>query len=215
MTFIEQFKKMMHEAMPAFLANPFIQNCEAGRVDARALYTYIEQDNVYLAVYLPLFSKGLDNFGIDSKALRQFEGDQETKPHLMLQKLADEKNPAAKKSITKKWLPATSAYLKHIQDSQKENDFIFLCSLAACPYVYGYLTEKMIADGRMTKDNPFYPWFDFYKGTDGQLIVDFMKVLKEEADKVDEAIQSRGLTAFYQAVQFENDFFAQSMEKEA
>ena len=215
MTFIEQFKKIMQEALPAFLENPFIKDCEAGRVNARSLYTYIYQDNIYLDVYLPLFSKGLDNFGINSESLRQFEGDQETEPHLMLQKLADEKDINAKATITKKWLPATTGYLTHIQDSQKDGDFIFLCSLAACPYVYGYLTEKMIDGGQIREDNPFYPWFDFYKGTDGQLTVDFMKVLEEQAARVDEETQTRGLTGFYQSVQFENDFFAQSLEEKA
>ncbi|MCK8617076.1 hypothetical protein LNP00_01660 [Fructobacillus sp. M158] len=69
--------------------------------------------------------------------------------------------------------------------------------------------KKIMQDAMPTfLGNPYYPWFDFYKGTDGQLTVDFMKVLEEQAEQVSEEEQTRGLTAFYQSVQFENDFFA-------
>lgn len=213
-TYVEQMEGVMKEALPSFYENDFIQACERGEVLPGPLLNYIYQDNIYLDHFLPMFTKVLQSYKIETKSLLQFQGDQDTEPHQMMDILAKKVTDIDKVKVVKDWLRATTGYLNHLDESDKKENFISLSALAGCPYVYGYLAERLITDGKMKPDNPFFNWFDFYKGTDGQVTRDLLAALDKEAEKVSEDVRQQGLTAFYQSVQFENDFFAQAMEVE-
>ncbi|WP_395320074.1 hypothetical protein [Fructilactobacillus frigidiflavus] len=204
----DQMKAGVTDIMPQFFTNEFVKGIAAGSLPKAALISYTQQDNLYLENFLHLYQAVLGDLDPELLAVTEHDINSENGAHQVLLRVAgtDTKaimTPELEQKAT------TKHYLNHMQASLEQSPALGLASMQACPYVYNYVANELVKQGKNNAANPFKDWIDFYASSEENFGETMFKLLNQKVDSKD---YPAAIEAFRISVIDELKFFAQAME---
>lgn len=204
----EQMKANVADVMPKFFENEFVKGIAEGKLPKSALISYTQQDNLYLESFLHLYQQILGALDPELLAVTEHDINSENGAHQVLLRVA---NTDTKTIMTAdlQQKATTVHYLKHMQKSLDQSPELGLASMQACPYVYNYVANELVKQGKNNSNNPFKDWIDFYASTEENFGETMFQLLNEKVNPKD---YHAAIAAFRISVIDELKFFAQAME---
>jgi thiaminase/transcriptional activator TenA len=199
----------------------FVQGLAHGHLPQEALVFYVQQDFNYLNAFMKVYASAI--LKCESREdIAFFHGqigfilNSEIHPHHVLCDVAGVEYESL-------WYapqaPTTYLYNEHMYNAARTGDLIDVAAaMTACPWVYGEVARRLVAQGLDGADNPFAPWIDFYADPmlDGEESVteSLQRIIDREAEHYDAERLDEVEARFLRSCELEYRFFEQAFHQD-
>lgn len=197
----------------------FIQDMVNGTLSEKAICHYLKADAIYLEkfadIYALLFAK------IPDKASKNFFLGQidfifnhEVGAHHILAKAAGKEYHDI--IANKAWYPSSDHYIKHMYyQLNQDNPAYILAAMLPCPWIYQQVAQKVLESGKVSDENPFKAWFDFYaKDEATACLPTYFELLKTYSSQLPKDKEKEIIRVFLESCQHERQFFQMAYDQE-
>lgn len=217
---VNELKKRSEIFVEKIVEDDFIQGMITEKLPAEAICHYLKADSVYLDkfadIYAQLFAK------ITDKASKEFFLGQidfifkhEVGAHHFLAQVVgrDYEEIIADRA----WYPSADHYIKHMYYQLNRDNLVYiLAAMLPCPWIYQQVAKRVLASGKISDDNPFKNWLDFYgqEGVADACLTVYFDLVAKYSERLSADEQKEVIRVFLESCQHERQFFQMAVEQE-
>jgi thiaminase (transcriptional activator TenA) len=216
-SFSQQQRERCDHLFETFYQHPFLRSLADGTASKESVLHYVGQDNQYLTAYMRCYGLGI-SLSPDREWVTWFRDNidfllhDETHPHHVLCAAFGIRYEDAQ---VDHMAPTAQAYIDHMVGSAYDSLGVLMAALMPCPWTYIWAAQRQMAEARVSEENPFHGWWDFYAGdTAAQILDDFTVRLDSLAAQAGQTERERMARAFERSCHHEIRFWEMAWTQE-
>lgn len=202
------------------IEDDFIQGMVTDTLSFEAISHYLKADAIYLEkfsdIYAQLFAK------VSDKTTKKFFLNQiefifehEIEVHRYLAQVVGKDYHEI--VMDKDCYPSADHYIKHLYYHLNCNQLVYiLAAMLACPWIYQQVAKRVLGGGKITADNSFKKWFDFYanNATAEDCLSVYFDLLEKYSQHLTDKERKNVIRVFLESCQHERLFFQMAVNQE-
>ena len=113
--------------------------------------------------------------------------------------------------------PSADHYIKHLYYHLNCNQLVYiLAAMLACPWIYQQVAKRVLGGGKITADNSFKKWFDFYANNTiaEDCLSVYFDLLEKYSQHLTDKERKKVIRVFLESCQHERLFFQMAVNQE-